>query len=146
VFALLYRLADRIRRRYIRNNHGRLGEDLAHAYLRARGCKIVSRNYRTRSGAGELDLVAWDGPTLVFVEVKTRKNDAYGSPDQAVDAEKRIRLYIGARDYIRRASIDSNDVRFDIVTVLLEPQIEIEWLRDAVQLNSAPVHPYYTKS
>jgi putative endonuclease len=146
VLALLYRLADRIRRPYIRANHGRLGEDLAHAYLRGRGCKIVARNYRTRSGAGELDLIAWDGPTLAFIEVKTRKTAAYGSPDQAVDTEKRIRLYIAARDYVRRASLDWTAVRLDIVTVLLEPGIQIEWLRDAAPLDSSPVHPYYTKS
>ena len=72
VIGLLYRAADALRRRSLRNDHGRLGEDYAHRYLRGHGCTIVARNYRTRSGSGEIDIVAWHGATLAFVEVKTR--------------------------------------------------------------------------
>jgi putative endonuclease len=131
VVGLLYRAADALRRRSLRNDHGRMGEDYAHRYLRRRGCTVVARNYRTRSGSGEIDIVAWQGETLAFIEVKTRVSTEHGEPDSAVDAEKRIRLQYAARDYARRASVDWQKTRFDIVSVVLEAPVRIEWLRDA---------------
>ena len=105
MIGLLYRAADRMRRRRYAENHGRIGEDLAHRFLRARGCTVVARNYRTLSGSGEIDLVVWDGGKLAFVEVKTRSSDEFGPPESAVDAEKRERVERAARDYARRAEI-----------------------------------------
>ena len=131
VVGLLYRAADALRRRSLRNDHGRMGEDYAHRYLRRRGCTVVARNYRTRSGSGEIDIVAWHGETLAFIEVKTRVSTEHGEPESAVDAEKRIRLQYAARDYARRASVDWQKTRFDIVSVVLEAPVRIEWLRDA---------------
>ena len=131
MIGLLYRAADRIRRRRYPDNHGRIGEDLAHRFLHARGCTVVARNYRTLSGSGEIDLVAWDGAKLVFVEVKTRSSDEFGPPESAVDAEKRERVQRAARDYVRRAEIAWRDTRFDIVSIVLEEPPRIEWLRDA---------------
>ena len=128
---LLYRAADAFRRRSLRNDHGRMGEDYAHRYLRSHGCTIVARNYRTRSGSGEIDIVAWHGATLAFVEVKTRLATAHGEPESAVDAEKRARLQFAARDYARRASVDWEKTRFDIVGVVLENPVRIDWRRDA---------------
>ena len=87
MISLLYRAADALRRRSIAKDHGRVGEDLAHRYLRAHGCTIVARNYRPRSGGGEIDLVAWHGGKLLFVEVKTRASEEFGTPDRAVDVE-----------------------------------------------------------
>jgi len=130
MLALVYRLADTLRRRVRPRGHGPLGEDLAHRYLRGRGCTIVARNYRPRSGAGEIDLVAWQGDKLVFVEVKTRVSAEFGQPERAVDAEKRQHLARAARDYARRAGIDWDRTRFDIVAVILSPR-HIEWIRDA---------------
>jgi putative endonuclease len=130
MLGMLYRLSDAVRRHYWRGDHGPIGEDLAHGYLRARGCRIVARNYRTRSGAGEIDLVAWHGPTLVFVEVKARKTAEYGRPEQAVDAEKRTRIGIAARDYARRANVPWERTRLDIVSVTMAPRVAIEWLID----------------
>src|SRR5689334_17626740 len=77
MFVLLYRIADRIRQRgrarawETTRALGRRGEDIAHRYLQREGMTVVARNYRTATGAGEIDLVAWHGDTLVFVEVKT---------------------------------------------------------------------------
>jgi putative endonuclease len=136
MIGFLYRIADRIRRRYLRADTGRLGEDLAHSYLRRQGCKIVARNYRARSGAGEVDLVVWDRETLVFVEVKTRKNADFGAPELAVDAEKRERVETGARAYTRRANLEFELARFDIVSIIMEPRVAIEWLRDAYSPHS----------
>ena len=92
MIGLLYRAADRIRRKRYPENHGRIGEDLAHRYLQRHGCTVVARNYRPPSGPGEIDLVVWEGGKLVFVEVKTRASEAFGAPESAVDEEKRVRL------------------------------------------------------
>jgi putative endonuclease len=131
VIGLLYRAADRIRHRRYAENHGRIGEDLAHRFLRAHGCTVVARNYRTLSGTGEIDLVVRDGGKLAFVEVKTRASDQFGPPESAVDAEKRERVQRAARDYARRADIPWRDTRFDIVSIVLDRPPRIEWLRDA---------------
>ncbi|HTX34779.1 MAG TPA: YraN family protein [Bryobacteraceae bacterium] len=128
----LYRAADALRRRRLGDNHGRWGEDLAHRYLRGHGCTVVARNYRTLSGTGEIDLVVWQGETLVFVEVKTRASGEFGEPDRAVDAEKEGRLRRAARDYARRAGVDWGKTRFDLVSVTLTKPARVEWLRDAL--------------
>ena len=87
------------------------------------GCTVVARNYRPPSGSGEIDLVAWHGGTLVFVEVKTRASAEFGAPERAVDAEKRGRLARAARDYARRAGVEWGRTRFDIVSIVLgEPR------------------------
>ena len=131
MIGLLYRAADRIRRRRYSQDHGRIGEDLAHRFLRAHGCTVVARNYRTLSGSGEIDLVAWYGRKLAFIEVKTRASEEFGPPESAVDAEKRKRVERAARDYARRAEIAWRDTRFDIVSIVLDQEPRIEWLRDA---------------
>src|ERR1039457_1714015 len=106
MISFLYRAADRIRRRRYARNHGRIGEDMAHRKFRARGCIVVARNFGMLSGSGEIDLVAWDGGKLAFIEVKTRGSEEFGRPESAVDAEKRARLERAARDYqIGRAHV-----------------------------------------
>ena len=130
MLSLLYRAADALRRRSLAADHGRMGEDMAHRYLRGHGCTVVAHNYRPRSGNGEIDLVVWHREKLVFVEVKTRATAEFGEPDRAVDAEKRMHLTRAARDYARRAGVEWQQVRFDIVAVILSPR-RIEWLRDA---------------
>ena len=127
----IYRMADAVRRHWLKDNHGRVGEDLAHRHLRRRGCTIVARNYQPRSGGGEIDLVAWHGGNLVFVEVKTRASAEFGEPERAVDAEKQEHVRRAARDYARRAGVEWERVRFDIVSVVLEKPVRIEWIRDA---------------
>ena len=134
MIGLLYRAADALRRRSLGNDHGRMGEDLAHRYLRRHGCTVVARNYRTPSGSGEIDLVAWHGDTLVFVEVKTRASAEFGEPDRAVDAEKRSHLHHAAADYARRANVEWTRTRFDIVSIVLGKPVRIDWIREAFRL------------
>jgi putative endonuclease len=131
MIGLVYRAADALRRRGYPGDHGRIGEDLAHRYLRRRGCTVVARNYRPPSAHGEIDVVVWDGPTLVFVEVKTRATAEFGEPERAVDAEKRRALRHAARDYARRAGVEWEKTRFDVVSIVLEKPPRIDWFRDA---------------
>ena len=131
MLGVLYRAADRFRHRRRPEDHGRIGEDLAHRHLRRNGCTVVARNYRTLSGSGEIDLIAWDGDKLAFVEVKARSTTDFGPPESAVDAEKRARVLRAARDYARRAGIPWENTRFDIVSIVLSTPPAIVWLRDA---------------
>jgi putative endonuclease len=138
VISLLYRLADSARHRARRRRSsadiaaGRRGEDLAHRFLRRQGFTVVARNYRPRAaGAGEVDLIAWEHDYLAFVEVKSRATDEFGAPERAVDPEKQAHLERAAREYARRARVDWDFVRFDIVSVLLTAPPKIELLRDA---------------
>ena len=78
-----------------RGELGRRGEGLAEAFLRRSAYTIVARNYRCR--LGEIDLVALDGPVLVFVEVRSRNGPAFGTPLESVDARKQLRLADAAR-------------------------------------------------
>jgi putative endonuclease len=97
---------------------GRYGERLAARHLLARGLVLLDRNWRCPSG--ELDLVARDGPVLVFVEVKTRRGGRFGTPAEAVSAEKTRRLRrLAARWLAVRGVGDRREIRFDVVSVLL---------------------------
>jgi putative endonuclease len=98
---------------------GRRGEDLAHRFLREQGYTIVARNYRLASGDAEADLIAWEQDTLVVVEVKSRTSADFGPPERAFDAEKHQHLLRAARQYARVRSVPMENVRFDLVTVLL---------------------------
>ncbi len=106
-------------------------EDLAHRFLQKRGYTVVARNYRPRSEHGEIDLIAWDRCTLVFIEVKSRSTEEFGVPDRAVDYEKRETLIRTAREYTRRAGVPWNQVRFDIVNVTLTDPPFVSHSKDA---------------
>jgi len=133
------RLRDHLRRRRIGPDlaSGRRGEDLAHRLLRRQGMAVVARNYRPPSGHGEIDLVAWDRGTLVFVEVKTRATEEYGAPDRAIDSDKREALAAAARDYARRAGVPWDRVRFDVVNVVLSSAPKVSHLQDAFRTGRA---------
>jgi putative endonuclease len=109
---------------------GRRGEDLAHRYLQEHGFTVVARNWRTGSGDAEVDIVAWEGDMLVFVEVKSRTSSEHGPPDRAISAEKQRHLRYAARAYSARAQVDWEQVRFDVVSVILSSPPEITHFRD----------------
>jgi putative endonuclease len=98
---------------------GRKGEEAAARHLQSLGYVILERRFRTR--AGEIDLVARDGNTLVFVEVKARTSLACGRPAEAVDCRKRGRIARVASLYLARRGGGEAACRFDVVEVLLEP-------------------------
>ena len=94
---------------------GQKGERRAAAFLRLRGYRILERNYRVPQG--EIDLVARKGDTLVFVEVKTRKDDSHGTPIEAVSPMKVRRVSAAAAIYLAGCPDDYGACRFDIVAV-----------------------------
>lgn len=99
------------------------------AYLRSLGFKVVASGFRTR--AGEIDLIAWDGDCLVFVEVKSRHSDA--PPEDAVGFRKQQRIIKAAHAYITRYKLHDRTYRFDIlaVNVVQGRAPEFRLLRDA---------------
>jgi putative endonuclease len=108
------------------NDSGQQAEARAAEYLLGRGLKIVVRNWRCRFG--EIDLVARDGNTLVFVEVRARASRAHGGAAESISAAKRHRLTAAATQYLARTRIDT-PCRFD--ALLIEAEGRIEWIRNA---------------
>ena len=96
---------------------GKQGEDLACRELRRRGYAVHARRYRTRFG--EIDIIARDGDTLVFIEVKTRRRAGFGGPLAAVNFTKQRRLVNMARSYLMGLSGPEPPCRFDVVGVTL---------------------------
>jgi len=94
------------------------GEELACAELQRRGYAILERRYRTR--AGEIDIVARDGGTVVFVEVKTRMGSAFGGAAVAVTSWKQRRVAHLALDYLSRHGLHTCPCRFDVVAIDVE--------------------------
>ena len=100
---------------------GRKGEKLVEAYIRAQGYKVIKRNYRTPFG--EADIIAEDGDEVVFIEVKTRSSDKYGSPKEAVGKDKQRRYYKIAEVYWLKTGEEPN-ARFDVAEVFENGEIE----------------------
>jgi putative endonuclease len=95
---------------------GRWGEDLAEAYLRRRGCRILARNLHL--GHAELDLLALDGSTLCFVEVRLRRGDGFGAPEESLDWRKQRRLRAAARQVLASGTLPRfSDTRFDLIAI-----------------------------
>ena len=109
-----------------RQSLGKLGEELACGELERRGYAILARRYRTRFG--EIDIIARDRETIVFVEVKTRDGDKFGASAEAVTAWKQRRVANMAVDYLARQRLHHCPCRFDVVAVDVStepPQVEV---------------------
>lgn len=100
---------------------GRKGEKLVEQYLKKRGCTILQRNYKTPFG--EADLIVSDGDELAFVEVKTRSNENYGAPSEAVGKDKQRRYRQIAQFYGLKTGEEPN-ARFDVAEVFADGRIE----------------------
>lgn len=119
----------------VRRRLGELGETLAARHLEEQGLRVAARNVRLR--VGELDIVAWDGPVLVFVEVRTRRGSRLGRPAESVDARKRSRLVSLAQAYLQLNRLSGVNCRFDVVAVEWPPGAEaprIDHIRNAFSL------------
>ena len=106
---------------------GKRGESIAAAYLRQAGYQLVASNFtvpigRSRNGAlinAEIDLIAYDGPVLTFIEVKTRASDWFAAPAVNVDLRKQRQIIRAARAYRRIFGLDGADYRYDVLSVVL---------------------------
>ena len=96
---------------------GKWGEDRAALYLADQGYEILERNYRCK--AGEIDIVAMDGATLVFVEVKTRCSLACGLPGESVTNTKKQHIRRAARWYVAERRMEDKDLRIDVMELLV---------------------------
>ncbi|TMI90627.1 MAG: YraN family protein [Bacillati bacterium ANGP1] len=115
-----------------RQRLGRLGEEAAVAVLRSRGYRILERNVRLRRG--EVDVIAEEHGNLVFVEVKARRSEVYGTPAEAVGPRKQRALAALAAAYCSRRGLGERACRFDVVEVRLDRggrPIRVDVLRDA---------------
>ncbi|MDH5202902.1 MAG: YraN family protein [Nitrospirota bacterium] len=93
---------------------GTKGENLAVTFLKKKGYKIIARNYKTF--IGEIDIIAKDGNTTVFIEVKTRTNDSFGYPFEAVNNKKKQKLKKLALLYLKSKGQES-PIRFDVLSI-----------------------------
>ncbi len=118
---------------------GRWGEKESVKYLRSKHWKMVGQ--RVRAGRhDEIDIIAHDGNVLVFVEVKTRKNETYGRPFAAVNQAKRKRLSRAAVNYLKKKKVKPDYIRFDVIEVIGGPDggaPEIRHIENAFPLDSA---------
>ncbi len=94
---------------------GRAGEVKAEEFLREKGYKILKTNYKT--SLGEIDIIALDQNTTVFIEVKTRANDVFGAPSESVDIKKQKKYFRVATEYLKREQKTDEEVRFDVVEI-----------------------------
>ena len=106
---------------------GNAGEDLACHYLEKQGYKILERN-KHYSRFCELDIIAENRGTVVFVEVKTRRTDACGVPFEAVTATKMQNLKTGIMNYLQEHKVKK--YRLDVIGITLKPEIKIEHLKN----------------
>jgi len=108
---------------------GSRAEELAAQFLAARGLAILARNFRTRYG--EIDVIARDGGTLVFVEVRLRRSRAFGGAASSITAAKRGRLRAAASIYLAQLGTEP-PCRFDALLLDDVASERIEWQRDVI--------------
>jgi len=113
---------------------GAQGEDIAAAFLKGQKYAIVERNYRCK--AGELDIVAREGKTLVFVEVKTRSNTAFGPPQASVTPFKQRQISKAALTWLAQKKLHGTNARFDVIAIILRQHEvpAIEHIKNAFDL------------
>ncbi len=109
-----------------RKEVGAIGEKLAADLLKKRGYKIIQRNFRCREG--EIDIIAQKGECLVFVEVRTKKNTAFGTPEESVTLSKREKLISLANAYLQAYDKPPLSWRIDVVAVELTPDNRVSRL------------------
>ncbi|MFA4915644.1 MAG: YraN family protein [Syntrophales bacterium] len=112
---------------------GKRGEEIAVKYLKKAGYKIIECNYRCLFG--EIDIIAKDKKTIVFVEVKTRKSEKFGDPQLSVGFEKQKKISRISLNYIEEKRLHDCDARFDVVAVKMLPEgNKIELIQNAFDL------------
>lgn len=116
---------------YAPHARGHAAEDLALRHLEQHGLQLVTRNFRCTRG--EIDLIMRQDATLVFVEVRARRNDTYGSGADSVDARKQAKLNAAAAFYLQQhAALANSPCRFDVVAIsFASDPPQLDWIPDA---------------
>ena len=112
-----------------RQELGKKGETDAVKYLKRNGYRILEQNYRTK--LGEIDIIAKDGKTIVFIEVKTRNSSHFGNPKWAITPKKQRNMSMAALFYLKATQQSLEKARFDVVTI--QPE-KIEIIKNAFDL------------
>lgn len=99
------------------DNYGKIGEDLAEKYLVGKDYYILARNYHSRFG--EIDIIASDGNSLVFVEVKTRTQNQFGTPLEAITSHKLSKMIKTSQFYLTQRNMHNHPYRFDAIEVIM---------------------------
>jgi putative endonuclease len=114
---------------------GEKAEQNACQYLLKQNLKLISKNYRSKFG--EIDIIMQDGQTLVFVEVRYRKQDKFGSGAESITLTKQKKLIKTASFYLQQHSYtNALSARFDVVSMSAQPastNMKIDWIKDAFQ-------------
>lgn len=114
---------------------GAYGEEAALGFLKQKGYRVLSRNYKSRFG--EIDIIAQDKDTICFVEVKTRSSDKFGLPQEALSGFKQRQIAKAALNFLKENKLLDKKARFDVVSVICQgdsPKIDL--VCDAFELNS----------
>ena len=123
------------------DNIGKFGEDIASKYLEAKGYKIKERNYRTF--LGEIDIVCEYKGNIIFVEVKTRRSNKFGYPEEAINYNKQRKIIKNALCYLAKYNLWKNNYCFDVILVSISNYKEIKrikHIRNAFYLDSKIAH------
>ncbi len=99
---------------------GKKGEDIAVKYLKKKKYKILTQGFRFLRG--EIDIIAYDQDTLVFIEVKTRRNKEYGLPEESVTPKKQNQIKKIALGFLMKYNLENTDCRFDVISLLLDKE------------------------
>ncbi|MBI5510135.1 MAG: YraN family protein [Deltaproteobacteria bacterium] len=114
-----------------RRARGSAAEELAASYLEDRGYRLIARNFRTASG--EVDLIAFDGEVLCFIEVRSRHDELRGHPLETIDRKKIRRVVRAAEEYLKKVPHPWPEMRFDAVGIVMSAPPQITLVRDAFE-------------
>jgi putative endonuclease len=116
----------------MKKDKGKIGEDIAVKFLSRKGYKILKRNYRY--GHGEIDIIAMDKDVLIFVEVRVKFSDKFGSPEDSVTIKKREQLKKIASAFIQMNEMNFSECRFDVIGITFKDgKFNINHIENAFQ-------------
>lgn len=118
-------------------NLGKAGEQEAARFLKNKGYKLLRQNYKTK--LGEIDIIAWEGETLCFIEVKTRSSCLFGHPTEALTRTKQKKLSQLALIFLKEHNLIEKKARFDVVTIIHsnDKPLDFKLIRDAFPLDES---------
>jgi len=109
------------------DNIGKFGEDIASKYLQEKGYKIIERNYRTF--LGEIDIISEYKGTIIFVEVKTRRSDRFGYPEEAINLNKQRKIIKNALCYLAKFNLWAKKYCFDVILISISNHKDVKRLK-----------------